>query len=268
MPQPWVLDYYRRAAPYILPFLHGRKVGLRQQFSDGQIIFRRHEEHDPNRWITIDSEKRLLYWVHRDAWAFFPHIQADDGELWFAMDIDQRKMPLPLTTLVAAEAARLLEELGLPYLLKFSGQHGFHFMWTFGQVTEPDFEPWSFERNLIRFLRNQVEDRLQHSPLRDRFYQHLHPDDPITILNAQDRSHPRSVLIDELILKDKATFRAPYSLHIHSGLASVPLAPARLADFDPARDADPSHVQFRHLTLPHVPVEQVHRILPRANEGS
>jgi hypothetical protein len=58
------------------------------------------------------------------------------------------------------------------------------------------------------------------------------------------------VLVDALILHEKATIRTPYSLHEGSGLVSVPLAPAALSGFVPQHDAVPETVVAQGVRLP------------------
>ena len=49
----WVIDYYSKISPQILPFLKDRPIGIRQIF-DGEMIFRRHQK-DGKSFIFINS---------------------------------------------------------------------------------------------------------------------------------------------------------------------------------------------------------------------
>jgi hypothetical protein len=177
----------------------------------------------------------VLAWVQRDAQAFFPELVGDDGALWFALDIDRRHRPLADAATVAGAMAicAVLDALELPYLLKFSGADGFHVLWSFGPVTAAAFAPrtaWAFERDVVGALRERAETHLANAGLPS----------PAATCDARDRARADLVLIDALILHDKATIRAPYSLHEGSRLVSVPLAPTALAGFVPQHDAGPS----------------------------
>jgi DNA primase len=240
MPDPHIVAYYERMAPTLLPFLAGRRVSLRQVF-DGRPIFRRHTE--SGDWIHIADRDALMYWVQRDARAFFPELMGDDGTLWFALDVDRRRQPLAQAATVARAICTVLDERALPYLLKFSGADGFHVLWSFGPVTDETFAPltaWEFERDVVRALRDRAEALLAANGMPG----------PLTTCDAHDRAHADLVLVDELILHHKASIRAPYALHERTGLVSVPVDPAALAAFVPPRDAAAATVVADGVSLP------------------
>ena len=251
MPTAQIVAFYERIAPALVPFLTGRRVALRQVF-DGQVVFRRHD--DAGAWIRIPDRHALVAWVQRDAQAFFPELVGDDGALWFALDIDRRHRPLAEAATVAGAICAVLDALELPYLLKFSGEDGFHVLWSFGPVSAAAFAPrtaWAFERAVVEALRERAETHLVSAGLPS----------PATTCDARDRARADLVLIDALILHDKATIRAPYSLHEGSGLVSVPLAPTALAGFVPQHDAVPEMVVAQGGSLPVTAPARVHERL-------
>ncbi len=240
MPDPHVVAYYERMAPALLPFLAGRRVAVRQVFN-GRRIFRRHDE--SGEWIYIADRQTLRHWVQREARAFFPELLGDDGTLWFALDVDRRQQPLAQAAAVAKAICTALDQRALPYLLTFSGADGFHVLWSFGRVTGETFAPltaWEFERDVVRALRDRAETLLAADGLPG----------PLTTCDARDRSHADLVLVDELILHHRASIRAPYALHERTGLVAVPIDPAALAAFVPARHAAAAAVVADGVSLP------------------
>ncbi len=224
------LNYYSQVADKMLPFLQNRRVAMRQLFS-GQAIFRRHDEE--GRWIYIKTKEELLFWVNQHAVEFFPHF-VGKGDTWFACDLDKREIPLHLAQFAAYHLAKILEGAKIEFLLKFSGSRGFHFMWTFGRIKRtnlPGYRLWEFERDIIRKIQKELEKRLQTSNRKEEFYRYIPKGDPITERNAADPQAQQSLLLDELILKRMATIRAPYSLHLKTGLTSFPLRPKELLRF-------------------------------------
>jgi LigD-like primase-polymerase len=248
-----ILAYYDAIAPKILPFLRGRSVAVRHHFETG-IVFRRHREVGGKKtWITIATKQELLEIVRQHGYEFFPHLEGEH-DLWFALDIDMRDIPLPLGKTVVRTAARILEERRVKYLLSFSGGNGFHVRWAFARRDVPR-KTWEFLRGIVRSVREETEKRLQASRERAAFYRHLPKTDPITERNSMDRAAQTSVLFDELILRPAATIRAPFSLHLKHRFAAVPISPAALRTFRPARHAtQAAAIRMRPVRLPTNPV--------------
>lgn len=232
MPDPEILAYYGAVSPKILPFLCGRRVAVRHQFGR-QFVFRRHAA--GRQWIRVDTKAALHELARRHGYEFFSHLEGD-RDLWFALDIDVRAVPLRLGFLAVRTALDALDARRIKYLLTFSGGNGFHIQWSFGRVPVRR-RTWAFLRAIVRSLRADVEQRLQASPDRAAFYRHIPSGDPITELNAVDKAAQRSILFDELILKPQATIRAPFSLHMKHRWVAVPVDPRRLEQFRPERDA-------------------------------
>ncbi|TSC71903.1 MAG: hypothetical protein G01um101438_850 [Parcubacteria group bacterium Gr01-1014_38] len=232
MPDRAIVAYYEAVADKILPFLRGRRVGVRHTF-DHTAVFKRHW---PNRqWITIQDQEILRDIVRQHGYEFFPHLESD-RDLWFALDIDVRAVPVRLGAIAVRTALNILTERKVQYLLTFSGGNGFHVRWSFTPSEVPP-KKWQFLRAIVCALREETERRLQESPHRTAFYRHIPRGDPITELNAMDRAAQRSILFDELILKPQATIRAPFSLHMKHRWTAIPLTPAHLERFVPARNA-------------------------------
>jgi DNA primase len=235
MPVEWLVDYWAAKAEATLPYLAGRAVGMQLRF-DKHVVFRRHEP--DGSFIHIETADELLHWARQHCYSFHPHLQGEP--FWFALDIDRRSesMPLHVVRYCSQEMAALLDDLGIRYLLKFSGSRGFHFFWGF----QPDEleraapgQPWEFERSIIRGLRAHLEQRLQSGPRRAELCQQLglDRDAPLTVTNSADKEHEKSILLDENIVHDLGSLRSPWSIHPESGLISLPLQVGELAGFEP-----------------------------------
>lgn len=249
MPDKDILAYYNAVAPKIIPFLRGRRVAVRHHFPDA-VVFRRHRTVGRRKtWITISTKRELLEIVRQHGYEFFPHL-AGRRNLWFALDIDLRAVPLPLGKRVVREAVRVFEERHVRFLLTFSGGNGFHFRWAFAlpRAKAAPRGQWLLLRRIVRALQEEVEHRLQQAGVRRRFAAVVPEGDPITECNAMDRRAQSSVLFDELILKPQGTIRAPFSLHLPGRLVAIPVPPARIEAFDPV-----VHASLR-AALAHPPV--------------
>lgn len=250
MPDRAILAYYDAVADQMLPFLRGRRVAVRHTF-DHTPVFRRHLSN--GRWITISTKRALLEIVRQHGYEFFPHLEGE-RDLWFALDIDVRVVPLPLGKIVVRTVLDILGERKARYLLTFSGGSGFHVRWAFPPRGLPA-QKWQFLRHIVRVLREEAERRLQASTHRDQFSQYIPRGDPITELNAVDSEAQQSVLFDELILKRAGTIRAPFSLHMARRWVAVPIDPRRLDAFVPNTDATMRAVlRYPQTRLPVNPV--------------
>jgi len=201
MPLDWLVHYWEAKAELTLPFLAGRATAMQLVFGE-KVIYRRHEK--DGGFVYIASREELLHWARQHCYSFHPHLQ--DGSLHFALDAENRTadfpridrrheaMPFPLVQAAAGEMAAVLADLAVPFLLKFSGNRGFHFLWGFDRVEVEQAsggDIWGFERGIIRFLRARLEECLQASGRRADFYRVLREGDPITITNSADRECTR-----------------------------------------------------------------------------
>jgi hypothetical protein len=241
MPIKWVFDYYNQVADKILPFFEGRDIDINQIF-DHENVFRRHEK-DGKSWIRINSKKRLAFWTDWHAWSFYPHLEGDK-DTWFALDVDPNKCDFECVKIASLVLSDILDDLGLKYLVKFSGNKGFHFLFALGEPPAKlkGEKIWEFERGLISYLQGKLEDKLQKSKDRDKFYKFLKKNDPITIDKSSDQKEYNSILLDKLILHEKANIRAPYSLHEKTKLVSLLINKDEILDFD-QKKADPKNVK-------------------------
>jgi len=253
MPTKWVVDYYNEVANKILPFFEDRDIDVNQIF-DHENVFRRHEKDGPpatpehsdggrgKTWIRIEDKKRLAFWTDWHAWSFYPHLLGDKN-IWFALDVDPNKCDFECVKIASVSLADILDEMKLKYLIKFSGNKGFHFLFSLGKPPAKlsGEKIWEFERGLISDLREKLEDKLQKSKDRAKFYRFLKKDDPITIDKSSDQKDHNSILLDKLILHKYANIRSPYSLHEATKLVSLPIKKDEILNFNPKKDADPKN---------------------------
>ncbi|MBU2595832.1 hypothetical protein KJ713_03315, partial [Patescibacteria group bacterium] len=93
------------------------------------------------------------------------------------------------------------------------------------------------EQKIINRLTALLEDRIQRSDLKKYFYKYIKKGDPIFIVNSQDKDHPDSILIDELILKRRGVIRSLWSVHPATSLTSRPVENKDILSFDPKKMA-------------------------------
>jgi DNA primase len=229
--------YYQGVAGRMAPYLAGRRVSIESRYPGSpRIVFRRHPSStDSTLWIYIEEPEEIVDWVRQFAEGFHGHIRAEDGSAWFVLDIDARTLPLEMARLATQYAASVLEKQGLAALVKFSGSNGFHLMWNVPDCTDlSDAELWEIEQRMVTAVACEVERLLAAddaaAPIRDA----VGPDKPLIATSSADREQRDGLLFDQLILRDNAPFRVPFSVHPKSGLVAVPLQPEDLAKFDPS----------------------------------
>ncbi len=246
MPIEWLVQYWQRAAKTTLPFLTNRKVAVQQMF-DGKILYRRHGGKGlPDRigWIEINSAADILKWARLHTYSFHPHLNGD-RDLWFVMDIDGRiEKAFPLVQIAAYEMSRLLSGKTIKHLVKFSGNRGFHFLWSLGK-TAPN---WLSLRKRVRSWARELEKVLQ-AKYKGKFYHLIPKTDPIIVTSSTDKKHKKSILIDEQIIHKNGMIRSPYSIHPKTGLVSAPLRTNEILSFKPEQ-ARPERVRIQKIGLP------------------
>lgn len=246
MPIPWLVDYWEKVADATLPFLRNRKIAIQQIF-DKNILYRRHGAKglpDKSGWITLNTKSELLEWARLHTYSFHPHLKGD-RDIWFVMDIDARTDKMfDLVKLATYELAKLLDKKRIKYLLKFSGNRGFHFMWNMGSV-KPE---WFKFRKQIQELARELENILQKKHA-NKFYQLIPKKNPIITTSSTDKATAKSILIDEQIIHKNGMIRSPYSIHPTTRLVSVPLTTNQILKFK--RDsATPNSIRITKLALP------------------
>lgn len=254
-------SYYQQVADRMAPFLAGRRVSIEHRYpGSAHIVFRRHPSGaDSTQWIFVDEPQQIVDWVWQYAEGFHGHVRAEDGSAWFVIDIDARDLPLGMARLATRYAAGVLEQQGLAPLVKFSGSNGFHLMWNVPDCTDlTDADLWEIEQRAVAAVACEVERLLEADEEATPIREAVGPDKPLITASSADREQRDGLLFDQLILKDNAPFRVPFSVHPKSGLVSVPLRVDQLATFDPA-SATPEAVaqEWPALPVPDYPLQQV-----------
>lgn len=236
MPIKWLMDYWTGIADKALPYLQGRKVAVEQVF-DGKRLYRRHQLKS-KRWIYIKTKADIAEWAHLHTYSFHTHLEGDKNTL-FAMDLDKRskKMDFYCMKIAASEMCKILEEKKIKYICKFSGGNGFHFIWAHKNSGIKGLRIFEEEQKIINRLTALLEDRIQRSKQKQKFYKYLKEGDPIFVVSSQDKDHPNSILIDEYILKRRGVIRSLYSVHPKTSWTSCPVECKNLLKFNPKTQA-------------------------------
>jgi len=135
--------------------------------------------------------------------------------------------------IAASEMAKIIEEKGINFICKFSGGNGWHFIWAFKNEDIKGLKIFEEEQKIINRLTALLEDKIQRSDLKKYFYQYIKKGDPIFIVNSQDKDHPNSILIDELILKRRGVIRSLWSVHPATNWISCPVETKDILNFNP-----------------------------------
>jgi DNA primase len=248
MPIQWLLKYWEKMAEVTLPYLLNRPVALQQKF-DHQIIYRRHGE--KTRWIRIQTKNEIIEWARQHTFSFHPHLLGEK-DLWFIMDLDLRgkMMGEDCLKIAVCGMAELLEDLGLKYLLKFSGSRGYHFLFSWGKKpTKLSGHYWTIQRNLIKFLASKLEERILKSKNKTYFVKHLKNHHKIFTTTSTDPNQKESILIDEAIVHKNGMIRSPYSVHPETLLVSLPLNKDEILKFNKSQ-AKPDKIKPKKIPLP------------------
>jgi DNA primase len=180
---------------------------------------------------------------------FIPYIHKinSDRPDWLVVDFDAgRKVEFQQTKRVVREAFKFLESYNLLPRIKFSGSRGFQ-IWVKFEPHElpPDYVPkklasrrrersmFSFYSDMVRYVQAEISKRLPGLT---------------TAETAKKEEREDKVLLDASIIKPMGDVRAPYSMHVKTGLISLPISLQELEEFQPEM-ADPDIVAARYQKL-------------------
>lgn len=150
-----LVDYYRRVAPALLPYLRDRPVVL-TRFPDGihgKSFFQKDAPAFAPSWVRTEtiwsggSERELRYFICNDLETLLYlanmgtiplHVWASRlGSLeqpdWCILDLDPKEAPFIHVVRVAQALHRLCGEIGLPHYVKTSGSTGLHVLLPLGR---------------------------------------------------------------------------------------------------------------------------------------
>lgn len=213
-------------AKWVLPFVLKRRVAIEVVY-DSKPIYMRHPPGCSSSWFYIKEEGDLVRWAGRHAWSFHPHIGGQE-DWWFVMDVDSRgkNMTYELDREVALVLAGIFECDGKDYLIKFSGDRGFHFIWKWDMagISLKGRSRWFEAKEKVRRYREMLEDRLRlDRSLSKRLAKVVDSGCPYTLTNSIQADCRTGVLLDANILHKSGTIRSPFSIHPGTKLVSVPL---------------------------------------------
>ncbi len=234
--------YYPHVMQTLLEFCRDRYVSVFRLFT-GRFWLQRKIG---NSYITVKSPADVQKHLDVHGIDFIPYIHRIGSDVpdWLVIDFDAgKKVDFSLTKRVVAEAFRILEGYGLAPRIKFSGSRGFQ-IWTVFQPHElpPDYVPkkltterrkrnyFSFYSDMVRFVQFRLSEKLPGLT---------------TSETAKKEQREDKVLLDASIIKPMGDVRAPYSMHVKTGLISVPVGINELEDFSPGQ-ADPEVVAERY----------------------
>jgi len=241
MPVKWLVEYWKAVGKLALPYFKHRKIALEEKFGE-QIIFRRHDQnHD---WIYANNQADIDKYVFGHTYSFHPHQLSDKNELFILIDIDKRNDRMPFNNIVEVTKvmAGFLQRDKIDFLLKYSGNRGFHFLWSLGKIKPVDIKSakiYQQEHQLIDKYTTQLEEYFQSSPLKKKILKYLPKDSPIFSTNSADKHLSDCILIDKNILRPNAVFRSPWSIHPRTELVSAPIEVGELTSFDPVNFTPP-----------------------------
>src|SRR6185503_10453282 len=143
-----LIEYYRKVAPWMLPYLRDRPVVL-TRYPDGIAGKSFYQKNSPEflpswiptvgvwsedvgkeiRYAQIQDEEALLFLVNLGTIPFHlwasraPHLERPD---WCILDLDPKDAPFAHVVELARGLRGVCEELGLPAYVKTSGSSGLH----------------------------------------------------------------------------------------------------------------------------------------------
>ncbi len=239
-----VIDYYRRIAPIILPYLRDRAQALHRHPNGiaGQSFFQKDVDEAPDWAITakIESEsdgKEVDYLVCQDeatlAWManlgcieinpWSSRIQSTNNPDYLVVDLDPLERSFDDVIRVAKAAHEILESIQAPSVPKTSGSKGLHIFvplgarYTYDQVKQ-------FANDICRMINQELPE--------------------LTSLERAPKKRVGKVYLDYLRNTLGQTMAAPYSLRPKPGApVSTPLHWHEVEPgLEPARLQHPEHL--------------------------
>jgi len=242
-----LIDYYRRVAPLMLPYLRDRPLVM-QRFPDGisgQGFYQKAVAAYYPKWIERVSVKKaggtvqhavcnnmetLIYLANQAAIAFHIWLSRVDKIRFpdmMAFDLDPSGDDFSLVVQTARSLKQLLDELSLPAYLKTTGSRGLH-------VVVPLDAKHDFDE-VRQFSRAVAETLIANDP------------DRLTLEQSKSKRGGR-LLLDVNRNAYAQTFVAPYSIRARAGAPiSMPLGWTALSNKRLRPDGFTVHNAFEHI---------------------
>jgi len=185
--------------------------------------------------------------------------QANELRTGWDLIIDIDSKYLDYSKIMAELIIKMLRFHGVKNIgLKFSGSKGFHIIlpWKafpkeINNVQAKDkFPEWP--RIITRYITEKIEEKLI-----ERISALERPNKYV-----RDFQAPKEVIPDLVLVSPRHLFRAPYSLHEKTALASVVIDPEKVSEFE-MKDADPMKVQIKDF-MPNVEEGEAKELIVQA----
>jgi hypothetical protein len=261
------LSYYSRpdVRKAIYNFARNREVVPRYFEGFGKRPDMLHYDSDI---LTLVKKGATSFHCSEEIWSDVLQISTDMTEQDFnelregwdlLIDIDSKYLDYSKITaelLIQAFKFHRVKNLGI----KFSGSKGFHILlpWSafpkevYGKKTKDMFPEWP--RLICSYLNELIKKQLI-----ERISDLMNKDRKSYV---KDFEAPKEVAPDIILVSPRHLFRAPYSLHEKTSMASVVIDKDKVADFQ-IKDADPLKVQVKSF-MPEVEEEEARELLLQA----
>lgn len=233
--------YYRVVMPTILKFCRDRYVSVFRLFTGRFWLQRKLGD----EYIVIRSEEDVQTHLDLHGIDFIPYIHKINSNKpdWLVIDFDAGpEVKQEDLVRVVRCTYNILCSYGLAPKIKFSGSRGFQ-IWTIFEPHDlpPSYVPkklsekrernfFTFYSDMVRFVQARVDEKIPKLT---------------TAQTAKKEERKDKVLLDPSIMKPMGDVRAPYSMHVKTGLISVPVSINELESFRP-ENADPDVVAERY----------------------
>ncbi len=220
-----LIDYYRRTADWILPYLKGRPQSLNRHPDgiEGESFFQKNLVQPPPPWVKTvrlhsegaNKDVRYLVCQNRDTLLYVANLGCIELNVWntslprldspdyIVLDFDPLETSFPSVIEAVLAAKEFLDEVSLPAFCKTSGATGMH-------IYIPLAPRFSHEQagELAHFICLVINRR--------------HPD--LTSLERSPAKRRGRIYLDYLQNRREATMAAPYALRPREGApVSTPL---------------------------------------------
>ncbi|MCP8317634.1 MAG: hypothetical protein H3Z51_12370, partial [archaeon] len=253
--------YYPHVARFMIPFLKDRAVsavkifsGKKDPMKEVDAIFVRYSKYKPKPvFLTIDSDSKLMSLVFDHCIDFIPYVHKLDSDEpdFFILDLDagsdimKNQKAFDFIKYIAFELSNLLIELEVEPMAKFSGSRGFQIWASFdNSELKERGDLFKTYREMAISIQNKLEERLQNKidEMVSIFPDIVHHGKQITTsIVAHKEERDSQILVDWSSLKPMGDIRAPFSIHYKTGLASLPIPPNEINDFD-VKEAHPLRI--------------------------
>lgn len=234
--------YYSEMGKYILPFLRDRNIAVIKLFSNEEKptdrvkkVFSRFSKRTPPKPHRIENKGELMRYVNMHTVEFLIISEKGKNPDFLGLTVkpgkkakkneEERKLLRKITRITYNI---MVEEANLNPFITFSGVEGFNI---FSKFTKPLGDRKVYQR-ASRVIKKLVEKRIKDE----------RTDTPPAASQILSLENEKGMInFSPQGVRPNSTVIAPYSLHWKTGLASIPIRPSHLEEFQP-EDAKPEMV--------------------------